>query len=395
MDRERPVAVEAAEVLGEAGARRVVVSYPGDGAELWLLAYDRPLSAMGLVAGPVALSDNGVRIPKPVEAYAGRATAGAGWTLGEVPEVIAALRVRTAVVDPCVRFLIDDVVLTGSGEDEPSMALVLDDDAVLVGSDAGRFYRVQGLNAAPLTQLATTTPSRAGFRSADGTIWLLGHDHRIARGTLEAGFVDISPRPPEPVQRGDVDGQGDEIFVVTNSQTLYVFRSGRWQRLFEAPKRDDYRVSVAWIGPNEAFVAGLSYEGLHRWKDGQPLQERLIEDLGGRASTVRYLPEVGWVAATLLGRVFLLADDGQWEELQQSPFGLEIAFVLPLRSGIFIVSHDGVVGQYHPGYGYCPIQRVIGGNLQDVAVLADGFLLVSSNRSNRADQALVRLTIRD
>lgn len=191
----------------------------------------------------------------------------------------------------CARFSLITHALPGTETGSGHMAVVLDDERVLVSADVleanadtgGRqdpFWIVtrEGAELVPDAVLPHGTAGRAGWRDPSGAIYALGGDGRFQHIELGGPIVDLPPLPSAcPNWRAWLTGPTDptapfELYAVTNSAGLYRFADGAWSPL--TPRAPDCAAVSAdgwieWRAPGEAAaILPAAVDGFLHVRDG-------------------------------------------------------------------------------------------------------------------------------
>jgi hypothetical protein len=337
-----------AKTIAEGRSTKLVSTDP-----IYLLLYQRTLTDLDLVAGPLSQAPPGRLLPEPDRGF--RIDEAGPVVLDELPETLAGVRIMRP--DPCYT-----IELAGQGSLEDATMLFFSasiEGRSLLSTDAG-FYWVDADAIVPATELAPDLPREAGFwHEASRELWLIdGATGRVMHGDLSSGFaraVDL-PRARPPIY---VDGsRGDapfELFVVTSSRALYRFDGQRWEE--RAPPRGFRQYSsvhqVAWAGPRRAVaLSGLDDRVME--DDGTAVSDVLIPELNTGASddvvrTVRYVEGYGPLVATDRGALYSYISPG-WQVLHRAPTRTQAWIIEPLGlEGVLYGGEDGVLAQYQPG----------------------------------------------
>lgn len=250
-----------------------------------------------------------------------------------------------------------------------AFGLPLSDGSVFVGTLSGQFLRVTpGRRPQRLTNLSTTTPHHAAVSAPDGTIYLLGKNGELARGTPEGGFELLPQRGFGNVTEhlrswGSGPGEDFEFFTASDGRAFEKFDGVQFTTLATAAKyvdevgsRAGARPSVLRIGPDEALAAliDLQFGELFHYKNGVLTRERPFIDVDEEPIDFFYFDEYGVMLTSTEGRVVIRDAQGVWGE----SFAISRARVralLPFQGRLFSYGVSGGFYQYHPVSGACPV----------------------------------------
>lgn len=291
-------------------------------------------------------------------------------------------------------------------------ALPLDERTVLVSTSSTGFLRVVDRTAERL-QIPAGAPRHAGWRTSDGTVWLLGDDGAVA--TLDpddpdlaiavAGTSSIAPAGAHLF----FDGAPDpplELFAAGDG--LWRFHDGAWSRIQEAP----YSVfrQAMFIGRGAALF-GWSRASVLRYDNGTRGVESLGDGLSGSVGAMVLGPDSPYVTLTAAGAAeFYRADRGGWERVLrvELPSANSILAMAARDDGFIFGGGSGHFGEVVRGAGLCPPigappPRGLGvfwGISQIIRVAPDRFLIVAhglqslSPRSRIIASGLIWLDVR-
>lgn len=394
--------------LTAAGVTKAEAHEISEAAELWsveqtqrqvvALAYDRPLSDLGLKSGPLQPSADGGLIP----------TSGAtifqlnvqpsglgGWEeQRQLPQELKSLRLAELL--PCARFDAQYYRLPATQNLYAEVGLPIDDSHALVAINDGRFFEASRSGARLLTELSTATPHHSGFRTSGGELWLAGRDARLVHGTVAGGFT---PAPPLEIPASGVilDGAHEdapfELYALSADLRLARFDGSRWTTLTSSAAVDDRtRPRLGWIEPGKVAVIG-------------PATDRVLEvQVGGRTQSVgldvaltdsvfaiAHVDRVGSFIGTRNGRAFLRTTDG-WKEQRGAPSTVKVDVITAAGDGGMLMGGEGgEMVEWSPGYGYCP-QILLGTGRRIEFAISLGRDLVVVSASSPDEMLIVYLS---
>lgn len=232
-------------------------------AQLFLLRYERPLSALGLQAGGLLHDPNGEPPPAPRSTLERAVRPGAPGTWREVEALSADLEFRlpdrgrfagcpalsVEVIESPVRFRV--------------MAAVVDELGVFGLSLDGRALRIdeRGVREVPGDWPEQIT---GATRTATGAVWLGDGGGLVYVGTPQAGFRLHSRRPHGGIRylvASDADAPEPELYTLSRTGVLERRAGGTWVSLDLGGREhgSDRLGDLLWLGPGEvAAVAPQS-----------------------------------------------------------------------------------------------------------------------------------------
>lgn len=347
------------------GAERITIDQPE--GEIYALAFrDRIDAPSGKLT---VVDERGGHLPTADQVFLldfGADQAQRWSPLPSPPPPIGALKIGE--LNPCLRFEAKVYKVPGTLNDGATFLVRLSEDEAFLGTEQGRFFRVNSASATPLTELATTTPHLAAITADDGELWLLGKNGATVHGTLERGFVPGPPRALRGALSLEVDGSHRgaplEIFTLTTTLGVEHFDGRSWKilRAPSGPPPDRATGRIAWRGPGQAVLIGteldllleLGVDGSRR-EVRRHLLERPTEI--DAFSAVADLGPFGMIAATRYSLLFQ-RDAQDWQAMQVAPTTNIVNLILPLPGGALLGGRRGEFFQWVGDFGYCPIFSV-------------------------------------
>lgn len=359
-----------------------------EGAELLVLSYSsKPL---GLEPGEVSFVPGGRAIPV-ADAY--HRLEGASFTrLESPPERVRVLNLPRG--DVCLDF----DVRAADFPDHPTFFVAIDARRTFAGTLDRRFFILNEEETIELTELSSTTPSRAAFVRGD-EVFLAGPDHRFAVGHPDRGFV-AGPELAAPVG-GDVimvgapPGEPLELFLTDSTAAVQRFDGRAWTLIRRGHDPiDQNRASLAWSSPGKvALTGGRASAVLEIDASGQERAFELELARFPRVDGLRTLGRVegaGLLAGSLIGALFEREGD-VWERRPAAQDSVSIDEILDLGEGRFIAGgNGGVFVQWGPGKNdVCPTIAGLGvENDRGIARIGAGFIALTG----RLDVGFTRYT---
>lgn len=353
-----------------------------DGAlEVFALVYDAPLERLGLSPGvlveaadPTACGARALPTPRRIHVVEARAGARGIWApQDELPPSLASARLTGPC--PCATFAIRhqaeaDFEPKAGQETADGLVVIAPNGRLRIVTEAGRrstdlgqtgFGNVQDLYVAP-----------------DGEIWV-GARNGLYRGTAGSGFT----------RTATVEGYGDLTRIaggpLDGSLRVHAVTSAGYL-LQLAPRFEE--IAVRRPGPAQSSQSPR----LAQAPDGSLLgseegslevvhvdPSRRIRRFEVRPETrginiIEWVDAVGFVGITDLSQVYLFQDDA-WTE-RAAPDRAEAQGATRFRSGFVYAGDGGDVQEWHPDFGFCPLQEIPGFTrirriyaLEDVLVL--------------------------
>ena len=294
------------------GARRTVNVIKSGGpirseaARLQALFYQESVAELGFFEGLQIEATAGRLLPEPQSIWEVSAGESEWRRLAGLPPELGDLRLP--VITACVPLEPHPYMAQGVDGGYLLFAIRGDDQHVLF-SAGGRLYTASSQEVQPLP--FTGLPTSLGYYDPGREqIWLFGPGV-AARGTLSGGFA-AAPAPPFlPIW---VDGNPDpslpeELFVATASAALWRYFEGAWSEVSppRGPQADDTRLTLAWAGPNEAYLTGLGLENILEYRAGTSRVVSVPEirsGVGDAFYLARHLPEWGTLLGTRAGHLY-------------------------------------------------------------------------------------------
>jgi hypothetical protein len=414
----RAGAIERVEAIDLQHPRYPSVSYSArDPVGVYALLYAATLDAMRVTPGPqtvVSASDPGSFLLSGAAAMSqGGATLGplgdiwaidlpaiARWTEvvpTALPTSVYDLKIDVVPEASCVE--LDIKTFPTDSRYDGSMAVAIDAHNVLAATTDGHFFRATTSSAVRLTAVATTTPHLAGFTSASGEIWLLGHNGTVARGRPETGFTVVGHTASQTgVTWAFLDGPRDaspfELYAVTDQQVLEHYDGRSWQILAQDPRPNDnapWAAGVAWIAPGEALALGPKINTLLHHHGGVLDEEPLPIASDDFATTVAFIPRLGVVVGTDRGKLYQ-PQGSEWREIVGAHSNGSVRLIVALDEGLLYGGTDGDLEQYRPAIGFCPQQGYAPFHIHDLVPLEDGYLLTAQSTKETVISPLIVLS---
>jgi hypothetical protein len=370
--------------LGDGAERNTIDQRDG---EIYALAYRERIDAPS--GKLTVVDDHGAHLPAADQVFLldFASDQEQRWSqLPAAPQTISALKLEE--LNPCLRFETKVYKVPGTLNDGATFLIRLNDDEALMGTEQGRFFRVNSASATPLTELATTTPHLAAVAAADGELWLLGGNGATVHGTLEQGFVPGPPRALRGALSLEVDGshRGSplEIFTLTTTLGVEYFNGRSWTilRTPSGPPPNRATGRIAWRGPGEAVLIGTGLDLLlELGADGSQheVRRRLLERPTevDAFSAVADLGPFGVIAATRYSMLFR-RDALDWQTMPVTPTTNIVNLILPLPGGALIGGRRGEFYQWAGDFGYCPVLSIPAPNDPHYALwLRQGMLMAA------------------
>lgn len=381
-----PAEVVALALDGEAAQ---IVSLPprAEPRSVYVLRYPCTLASLGLTEGRLEVAVEGPSrpIPEPDSAIVAmtRGATRSAWTAispSPLPAEVAALGLAlpAEIVSPCLSFDIASHRLPVEEGDFVTVALPLGDDRALIGTKAGRFFRVSRGALVELAGLGAGTPRTTSFATDAGELWLIGGDTRVLRGDLERGF-EQGPSVRSEFEHAWVSSapSGDlEAFLVTSGRVIEHFDGEAWSILDSVAGSTIAEGGIAWVAPGEAIAVGHADRALVRYRGERSVREELPLGMGDYPITVASLA-AGELAGSRNGLVFR-KEDGTWRLLATAHAGRRVRVILPLPGGAMMYGGTGgIFQQYFEGFGVCDVTRIAPDNVHNARVLETEILFVS------------------
>jgi hypothetical protein len=391
--------VWVAEVVGgRLGALEVEVEPPE--AKLELLAFSGTVEQLGLTTGAQRWGEEGGRLlPDPQLVFSATVGQGAGlWVPQGAPSLSAAsLRLPSApIAGQCVELTLQVVHLTDDARPIEILTAVDSERALFWNDQRQLFIANLDGSVAPfsLAGLSTGAADLQLFLDQRSRIWMVDTTGRVAVGTL----AGLAPAPSASFLDGRatslrVDGTAvphalTELVVEAHNDeeiSLSFFNGASWVELWRTQKAFDSE-GVQLAGATEAIAWGhdsrrvVYFDGLRIRAIELPLTA--VDIIKGG----RYVPAVGPLMFTDLGKVFRVTEDGVLA-LPGSTL-TTVNDLAPLRRGFVFGGFKGRFAQYD-GERYCP-PETYGSDKQWSRLIpaGDGFFL-----QPRFNQAPIELGI--
>lgn len=346
------------------GARRTVnvISSGGpislESERLQALFYQENVAELGLIEGLQTEAPGGRLLPEPQAIWEVRAGDTEWRRLVGVPAELGDLRLPT--VSTCIPLEPDPYMATGVDGSGLLFAIRGDDQHVLL-SAGGRLYTASAEEVQPLPYAGLPT-SLGYYDLGRQQVWLFGPGV-AARGTLSGGFSSAPAPPFLPIW---VDGNPDpalpeELFAATASAAIWRYFEGGWSEVSppRGPQAEDTRLTLAWAGPNEAYLTGLGFEHVLEYRDGAARVVSVPEVRSGAGDAfylARHLPEWGTLLGTRGGHLYR-RDGGVWQTFSRPSTTSKIFLIEPLGRGLIFGGEDGVMNQLQPPNTLCAAEN--------------------------------------
>jgi len=341
----------ALRVQAEGGPTTVTLMYsPLDLADLGLIDGEIPLASKGR---PSRL------LPEVDEIYAATVVDGVTNPFERVRENrLNKLEIENPLADRCGDMVHTPIVLPFVAGRPPVIRFVLPlaDESLLVATSSGAFLRVRDFDVEPLDAIPIDTPRDMGWRTSDGSIWLLGDGGRVARLRADLSVEQVPTGTVGPGRVTDYDGPSDlplELFATGDG--LWRFHDGAWERVLETP----YSIfrQVLYVGRGEALIGWPS--AVLRYRQGGRTVENLTDELSEVGPLVRSSGHN--YAAIRVGESpqIYRSDRGGWERVMSVQLvGLNSLLALAAtEEGFIFGGGSGYMGQVIRGAGLCPPTR--------------------------------------
>ncbi|MCC7385717.1 MAG: hypothetical protein IT384_27960 [Deltaproteobacteria bacterium] len=432
-----------------------VFSYTDD-LELTALDYACPLESLGLAPGEqrrLPEPSDRTKLPPPRAAWTSRVESSgpSAWAPTIELDSVAAAAFQSIELpdDHLCGLYVSSVDVSGIRVPERSLlwtafVLPLPEQRALIATQDGVFYlfdltrrevTLPTIDVRDRSGGSTHAPSAAALRLSSGEIVLFGEDGRVARGTIEGGFVlDALRGPPKPRAAIATD-DGAQIFVasgshrwlptgVVNATVTYaaitsssiavdVFDGREWKNLRR--KRVGFLLpapSFEWVAPDAWVAVGLSTGSIARYRLGGEIVEEPVpridlpptihEDL----TLIRRTSDGSLVAGTMRrdlracreedrsgcfagsGRLMLYGEMG-WSAARGADLGATIDALQPFEDDVVMLGLlDLPFGERNQAYfwhrqtGICSHVQVLG-TIEATHLVGPGRVLVSYRFSNR------------
>jgi hypothetical protein len=393
LESEDAIAIEA-RAVNKGHVEPVTLDFDRLGrSALWVLYYDRPLSDVGLVSGPVLVRDQGgAPLERPNRV---RRTVFLGGELGEwtiEPELSERLRLlevdRLPSPSPCPS-LEQEVTFQLESRAPAAFALRLDGERALLGTDDGRIY-VATASGVMLIGVAPMS-IESGVLAPNGELIVGSAGGRTFRGTFEP---TIELRETERGSSGDAflvldgpsTGDSNELFAVTSSGAFEHFDGTTWKTLVE-PSGHDWKRGVAWIRPGEGVAVGLVDAIVRAIGDAAAPEEVERTEPFIR---VEQVPGIGTFASTLGGALWIDRGD-RWEMVPGSPIDLGVSALAPFPGGLVLSGATGQSSVWLSDHGFCERFSVNSPIVKHVAVLDRAVVFLGDARAASTEPTSVTI----
>lgn len=390
---DRPLRLVAADLSD--GPSAVGWDLPTDQAvdRVWLFAYDRSLSALGLKAGELPPgADADPLLPRPDRAYWNSVAvdAPAEWAQTQDPPPF---RVGTPL-DPCGTLEVELAELPGTEVEQMASVVLLDPDTALIGTLPGRLFEVES-SGRVRERVGTSTRALhlAAYLGPDGELTVLDVLGGIWRGPIGAPILEVDgpTGPRRYLDSGNVVGWGEERWVVHASRRWLYFDGQAWQQLYDGPPTDDNVDAIA-LGPGEALATGLLPGVVHHFRAGRVELERFSDDAVELGTNFLQHPRLGLYLGTSQGELYR-RDDRGWTWIGTSALGRTITAMGAFPESIYVSGAEGVGVEFVPSFGSCSVDRRTPGITERIVTLGDRLLVVSRkccDRTGNETPALLR-----
>ena len=389
-------AVEVVAIALEPGADPAPIRVsldPGSEQPLRLqaLLYATDLDTLGVPAGPLPREPSTEQtraIPQPDRIYAAEID-GAGevsWTrAGALSAALDDVRIPSLSYAGCVQWRTSVVSLTTGGRVE--FAVGTNNGGLLVGTDDGTLALVTVGTVKAVPRPVGITRFLGAYHDVVSGEHYFGAEYgRLWRGTV-TDRVEVVALPPSPhggilrwIDGGPAaDGGGTEIFTLSRSGDFSRFAEGSWKRLhkFTGPGGLPRLGGVARIGPGEAVAVWSFTDEVVRTIDKRAWTEPTPTRQGITAAV--NTPSMGPVLATANGEI-LAYGAGGWTQIGDAAVASWIYSLMPYGTGFILGGAFGLLQQYTPEDGFCPLSAEHSDNSETIGALSGGrFAAMGSN----------------
>lgn len=365
-------------------------------ATLYALEYEKNLGELSFETGWQKLrTDNqGVPMPRADALFESQLEDtqdtqdpqdGAWKSIPVLPDMISS-KIRLDRPNPCIRFEVERL-LVPDAKGNGRIIDVIDDDTALIGTDRGYYYLLDGHDLIRQTQISTTTPGFSGVRAADGELWVVSVDGRIAHGDHLRGFQPAPSLNVPGVEyawiRAAPPGNPFELFASTDVGTFERFDGRSWTLIEHSPpppnRGYDWRGGLAWIRPETAIAIGPRFPLMVRYDHGAVTAEQPFDILDSPAE-VDVFPETGLIAGSEHGLLITYDEAaGRWRQIPGTEqFQSPIVSWAPLDRGLLFGGQFGTLQQYQPEIGLCGSEPYASNHITRIKPFGDGFLFFSA-----------------
>lgn len=321
--------------------------------------YQRDLDALGLGAGPLATSPEGVALTPGDAAF--RVDLGASettWTRASTTSgPLAALRVPRP--DHCRRFRADTLLVEPSSAG-PVAAAPYPGGRMVVGASNDRLWLVSEADSTRLSLSGAPPFYTTGLGSlADGTLYLSSDTGALLRGTLTGTVIQVTPIGQAPTSARQIAaGPADELFVVTVDPTTGAAAfghlvAGQYHSISDFPPSptQDTRGGVVLLGPALAVAGRVSSAQVVVYDQGTVTREQ-PGDAVEMISAINSGPGGTVLVGTTRGAV-LERRAGHWTRLFSFESEEAINALIAFEDGLVFGTVAGHVGYYSRTLGLC------------------------------------------
>lgn len=154
---------------------------------------------------------------------------------------------------------------------------------------------------------------------------------------------------------GETPNGVELIAAAAVTQRAVRFDGTAWTELSEFPLSQG-KARVAWLAPGDAYF-WIRGQTVAQHFDGTGTFPQSVS-AGSGAFAIRGIPELGTVAGTGDGGFLVRDASDAWSQLSPNEFGWWSLDMTPLERGFAFLLASGGVGQYIPGFGFCPDNKV-------------------------------------
>lgn len=325
--------------------------------DVWV--YQRDLAALGLSAGPLPTTPDGVALPPGDAAYrvdlgaSERVWAKASTTSGP----LAGLRVPR--LDRCRRFQAETLLVEPSSAG-PVAAAPYPGGRMVIGASNDRLWLVSELGSTRLSVSGAAPFYTTGLGAlADGTLYLSSDAGALWRGTLTGTVIQVTPIGQAPTSaRHIAAGPSDELFLVTvdpvsGAAAFGHLEAGQYHSISDFPPSptQDIRGGVVALGPAQAVAGRVSSAQVVIYDPGPVTREQpgaAVEMI----SAINAGPGGSVLVGTTRGAV-LERRAGHWTRLFSFESEEAINALIAFEDGLVFGTVAGHVGYYNRTLGLC------------------------------------------
>lgn len=338
----------------------LLLPWPEQGdLQVTALFYSVRLDELGLAPGALRRTEDGLALPAPdgVQRAALRPGDTPQWTdagpgLGE----LGALRVARDA--PCAQFSITFFDLPF--QSEVAAVIAVSEREAWVLALGGTLWRADA--AGGFAQLATGLPDGTAVAGGPGQLWVGGSGGRLVGLEIDGDQATITSSAILPTE-GRIEalalapGGRAPVFALTAERRFLGRGAQGWQVLAAIDEDVDDVRGLAAISPDEA-VFGFYYALVaYRWKANTLRTEPVpINSFRSGITAIAYWPGFGTVIGSGMGELMVQTEGGDvWTKLAGAYAVLNVESLVQYERGFLYTDESGVVVQYAPGVGFCPV----------------------------------------